>query len=127
MASNQLLILQEENALLRRELLLNKEVGQDLMDDLHRGVITSGEVADKFGEYLQLFTLIGVNKCVNSAICFSCCESETGKRKRKFEEIQRQGAKSAESDDQGEILLGCELPWLLYYVFILLSPDSVKR
>lgn len=41
--------LQEENALLRRELLVNKEVGQELMDDIHRGVISSGEVADKFG------------------------------------------------------------------------------
>ncbi|XP_076800040.1 coiled-coil domain-containing protein 33-like [Clavelina lepadiformis] len=40
--------LQEENAQLRRELLLTKEVGQTVMDDLHKGVITSTEVADKF-------------------------------------------------------------------------------
>ena len=43
-------ILQEENALLRRELMMNREVGQGLMDDLHKGVISSEEVADKFGK-----------------------------------------------------------------------------
>uniref|UniRef100_H2YV24 C2 domain-containing protein n=1 Tax=Ciona savignyi TaxID=51511 RepID=H2YV24_CIOSA len=35
---------------LRQNLMLTKEVGQNVMDDIHQGVISSNEVADKFGK-----------------------------------------------------------------------------
>nr|XP_026689989.1 coiled-coil domain-containing protein 33 isoform X4 [Ciona intestinalis] len=40
--------LQDDNAALRRELMLTKEVGHDVMNDINNGVISSNEVADKF-------------------------------------------------------------------------------